>query len=64
VRVFDVRGREVRRLGGGVLPVGRHSVMWNGRDGFGREVASGVFFAVLYADGQRVGPIQKMSLVR
>ena len=64
VRVFDVRGREVRRLSGGVLPVGRHSVMWNGRDGLGREVASGVFFAVLYADGQRVGPIQKMSLVR
>jgi hypothetical protein len=64
VRVFDVRGREVRRLTGGVLPAGRHSVMWNGRDGSGREVASGVFFAVLYADGQRVGPIQKMSLVR
>jgi len=64
VRIFDVRGRMVCQLDGGVLPAGHHHLMWYGRDASGQDVASGVFFAVLYADGQRVGPIQKMSLVR
>jgi hypothetical protein len=64
VRIFDVRGRMVRQLDGGVLPAGRHDLLWRGRDESGQNVASGIFFAVLYADGQRVGPIQKMSLVR
>jgi hypothetical protein len=54
----------VKRFRLGDLAVGRHRVIWRGRDENDRGVASGIYFAVLHADGQRVGPIQKMSLVR
>lgn len=42
--VFDARGRHVRSL---VVGPGRDSVEWDGRDGSGFEVGSGVYFAVL-----------------
>lgn len=44
-RVFDVAGREVRRLHRGTLAAGAHELAWDGRDGEGREVAAGVYFA-------------------
>lgn len=64
IRIYDVRGRMIRRLPAGTLQVGTHSVTWHGRDESGRNVASGVFFAVLYADDRNVGQIKKMILVR
>jgi hypothetical protein len=42
--VYSVDGRVVRRLLDTELPPGRHSSVWDGRDGSGREVASGVYF--------------------
>jgi hypothetical protein len=47
--VFDVRGRVVRRLHGGATEAGRYEVVWDGRDGSGRPVGSGVYFARLVA---------------
>ena len=45
LRIFDVRGRLVRKLTGGeVLPAGRKAVIWQGRDDSGRTVATGVYF--------------------
>jgi hypothetical protein len=44
VRVYDVRGSLVRTLIDGVRPAGMHEVMWNGRNGEGRAVSSGVYF--------------------
>jgi subtilisin family serine protease/subtilisin-like proprotein convertase family protein len=62
VDVFDVRGRLVRRLAEGSLPAGRQTVVWDGRDDVGREVASGTYLARLTADGGR--QMSKMMLVR
>ncbi len=45
--VYDVTGRKVRDLVEGSLPAGDHSVAWNGRDAFGRQVSSGVYFTRL-----------------
>jgi flagellar hook assembly protein FlgD len=45
VRVFDVRGREVRTLLRAELEPGAHQVYWDGRDDGGRDVASGVYLA-------------------
>jgi len=45
--VYDVRGRLVRSLARGALPVGSHVFAWDGRDGEGRPVAPGVYFARL-----------------
>lgn len=41
--VYDVRGRQVARLLSGVQPAGRVEVAWDGRDGRGRKIASGVY---------------------
>lgn len=39
-----VSGRLVRNLVEGDLVPGRHDAQWDGRDGYGRRVASGVYF--------------------
>jgi hypothetical protein len=43
LRIFDSRGRLVRGLHEGAGPAGRIQLRWNGRDGEGRPVASGVY---------------------
>jgi len=44
LRVFDVSGRLVRSLVDGAVPAGRAVVQWDGRDGRGRVVSSGIYF--------------------
>jgi hypothetical protein len=44
VSVFDLRGREIVVLQKGSQPQGMHVVTWNGRDGEGRTLPSGVYF--------------------
>jgi hypothetical protein len=48
--IFDVRGHAVRRLFNGFLPSGTHEVLWDGTDGQGCEVGSGIYFCSLTAD--------------
>jgi hypothetical protein len=42
--VFDQAGRRVRELMRGTLPAGDHATAWDGRDGAGRRVPSGLYF--------------------
>ena len=44
VSVFDVQGRQVRRIHQGVLAPGEHTFRWDGRDDFGRKAGTGVYF--------------------
>ncbi len=44
VTVLDLRGRQVRILVDERKDPGRHAVSWDGLDGDGRELASGVYF--------------------
>jgi hypothetical protein len=46
----------------GVQPAGRQSREWNGRDGAGRDAASGVYLARLRAGGER--RVRPLVLVR
>ncbi|GEM_PF-3057488 len=41
--IYDILGREVIQLVNAPLYSGRHSVQWNGRDKYGKEVAGGVY---------------------
>ncbi|HKK71099.1 MAG TPA: Ig-like domain-containing protein [Candidatus Krumholzibacteria bacterium] len=60
--IYDLRGREVRRLVDGELPFGSHTVTWPGTDDTGRRVASGVYLFRLDAPG--FTDVRKMTLVK
>jgi hypothetical protein len=49
IAVYDAAGREVCKLQDGRLPAGYHQVIWNGTDGEGRPVPTGVYFYRLEA---------------
>jgi len=51
LRIHDVAGRAVARLIDGVRGAGSQVVTWDGRDQAGRQVANGVYFVELVADG-------------
>jgi len=62
LRVFDTRGQLVTTLRSEVMETGEHEVVWNGTDGSGRAVASGVYFSRLQTDMGIL--LEKMMLVR
>jgi hypothetical protein len=49
--VYDVAGRLVAVLSDGPAAAGDHEARWDGRDGDGHPVSSGVYFVRLSADG-------------
>ncbi len=60
--IFDLCGRQLRSLVAGPLPAGEHVVVWDGRDGEGRRVASGVYVYELVQGGRREA--RRMVLVK
>ncbi len=60
--VYSSRGRLVRTLLAGVQEAGTHHVVWDGRDGTGRSVASGAYlYRLRHAEGAVSG---KMVLTK
>jgi len=49
VEIYDVEGRRLATLGGGVLDPGSHTLVWTGCSDQGQPVASGVYFLRLTA---------------
>ena len=62
LEVYDVLGRLVRVLVDGYQEVGRHRVVWDGRDGDGRAIAGGVYFVRMEAGGFEA--VRKVVLVK
>jgi C1A family cysteine protease len=58
IRIYDPAGRMIRVLERADRSPGRYSVLWNGKDGSGRGVASGVYFCRIkagkYTDTRKV----------
>lgn len=54
VTIYDILGRRVRDLHRGALPEGRVVLDWNGRDGNGRPVTSGVYFVRVVTSSTRL----------
>lgn len=50
--VYNTLGQAIRVLTDGYLGSGLHAVRWDGRDGMGRQVSSGLYIAHLMADGR------------
>ena len=62
VSIYDLGGRLVKTVHDGLTPAGMNSVFWDGTDGSGRPVASGVYFYSLRTRDQEFG--KKMVVVR
>jgi len=62
LRIYDIRGRLVKKLLERVLPPGRHAALWSGTDKNGLPVSSGIY---IYTLSNRLGhQTRKMSLVK
>ena len=62
LRVYNLLGREIAVLVNNLLDMGYYEIVWHGRDRAGRSVASGVYFAVLQANGRIL--TRKMVLIK
>jgi hypothetical protein len=60
--IYNVLGQEVKVLVSEYLPMGAHSIQWDGRDAIGRTVASGTYIYRLAA-GDKVA-IKKMIFAK
>jgi photosystem II stability/assembly factor-like uncharacterized protein len=47
LNIYDLKGREVITLLNEKICSGSHQVVWNGKDKYGNEVSSGIYFYVL-----------------
>jgi len=52
VRIFNDVGQEVITLFNGIQNPGYHGITWDGRDGYGRDLESGVYLVTLQAGGE------------
>ena len=63
LRIFDLRGRELRIIRCGPLQPGEHERIWDGRDREGQSVASGTYL-VRMEGAAIVPPARSITLVR
>ena len=62
ISVYNVLGQEIKTLLNEVKEYGYHSVIWNGKDNSGKDMASGVYFARITS--QSFIKTRKMLLVK
>jgi hypothetical protein len=62
IKIFNTLGQEIRTLVDGLVPVGSHTVRWDGRGQNGQRVAKGIYFYRLEA-GPRVAT-RKLIVLR
>jgi flagellar hook assembly protein FlgD len=60
--IYDLGGRLVRSLFAGPLSGGAHQLVWDGRDGDGAGLASGVYLCRLQAGAETA--TRKLALLR
>ncbi len=61
--IYDIAGREIKRLIEGNHEAGPHSVIWNGQNNNGQIVSSGIYFYQLSINGNR-SATKKMILLK
>lgn len=62
LEIFNILGQKVVTLASGSFTAGSHQLVWNGRDGDNREVASGIYLARMKSDKNSSN--HKMVLLR
>ena len=65
LKIFNIVGQEVRDLESGNLTAGSYQAIWDGKDNFGKTVASGVYFYQLSVQGEEnLTLTRKMMLMK
>jgi flagellar hook assembly protein FlgD len=62
ISIYNILGRKVAELVDGVLPAGRHTVSWDGKDSEKNSVSTGVYFAQMKAGEFK--STKKLSLIK
>jgi hypothetical protein len=62
IEVFNVIGQRVRVLADQSMQPGRYETIWNGKDGFGNQVGTGIYFYRLRTEN--VAIVKKMVLIK
>jgi hypothetical protein len=65
LKIFNIVGQEVRNLESDYLTTGTYQAIWDGKDNFGKSVASGVYFYQLSVQGEdNLTLTRKMMLMK
>jgi len=62
LEIYHLIGQKVKTLVEKQQDVGIHTATWDGKDAFGKDVTSGIYFCQLQADG--FVQIRKLTLMR
>ena len=62
IEIFNVLGQKINTLVDEYMPAGEHTVIWNGTNGAGQQVSSGVYFYKITSGDYT--ETKKMSLLR
>lgn len=62
IGVYNLLGKEIKRIVSGRQPAGYYAATWTGVDNTGRSVASGIYFIRMQADNFQM--VRKISLMR
>ncbi len=62
ISIYDILGRKIIELENGIYTPGTYMSTWNGRNAFGNQVATGVYFYELKAEN--FSQVKKMILIK
>lgn len=62
IDIYNVQGRLVKKLDNSVHQSGTQKIVWNGRDSYGAQVASGVYFCRVKFTGNVL--VKKLMLIK
>jgi len=60
--IYNIKGQKVKQLFDDLMPVGQHSIVWDGKDESGKHVSAGIYFYQLRA-GSSI-QIKKMLILK
>ncbi len=61
--IYNIKGQKVKQIVNDLHSAGRHSVIWDGKNNFGKEAGSGVYLYKLNVNGQTKA-VKKCLLLR
>jgi hypothetical protein len=62
LRIYNLHGQEVRTLASGHQNAGLHAIKWDGKDGFGHEVAAGVYIYAMQTGREKL--VRKLAVLQ